>query len=141
MTLKQQRFADEYIITGNLYKSAVEAGYSEKYAKSQSHKLLENVGIKNYIDVRLAKLESEKIATQEEVLQYLTSVMRGEKTEPLLVLDGEGAQKVIEAVSNVQSRTRAAELLGKRYSMWTDKQEVTSNNVTEIVWDIPNEDV
>lgn len=141
MTLKQQRFADEYIITGNLYKSAVEAGYSEKYAKSQSHKLLENVGIKSYIDVRLAKLESEKIATQEEVLQYLTSVMRGEKTEPLLVLDGEGAQKVIEAVSNVQSRTRAAELLGKRYSMWTDKQEVTSNNVTEIVWDIPNEDV
>lgn len=141
MTLKQQRFANEYIITGNLYKSAVEAGYSEKYAKSQSHKLLENVGIKNYIDVRLAKLESEKIATQEEVLQYLTSVMRGEKTEPLLVLDGEGAQKVIEAVSNVQSRTRAAELLGKRYSMWTDKQEVTSNNVTEIVWDIPNEDV
>lgn len=141
MTLKQQRFADEYIITGNLYKSAVEAGYSEKYAKSQSHKLLENVGIKNYIDVRLAKLESEKIATQEEVLQYLTSVMRGEKTEPLLVLDGEGTQKVIEAVPNVQSRTRAAELLGKRYSMWTDKQEVTSNNVTEIVWDIPNEDV
>lgn len=141
MTLKQQRFADEYIITGNLYKSAVEAGYSEKYAKSQSHKLLENVGIKNYIDVRLAKLESEKIATQEEVLQYLTSVMRGEKTEPLLVLDGEGTQKVIQAVPNVQSRTRAAELLGKRYSMWTDKQEVTSNNVTEIVWDIPNEDV
>lgn len=141
MTLKQQRFADEYIVTGNLYKSAVEAGYSEKYAKSQSHKLLENVGIKNYIDVRLAKLESEKIATQEEVLQYLTSVMRGEKTEPLLVFDGEGTQKVIEAVSNVQSRTRAAELLGKRYSMWTDKQEVTSNNVTEIVWDIPNEDV
>lgn len=141
MTLKQQRFADEYIITGNLYKSAVEAGYSEKYAKSQSHKLLENVGIKNYIDVRLAKLESEKIASQEEVLQYLTSVMRGEKTEPLLVLDGEGTQKVIQAVPNVQSRTRAAELLGKRYSMWTDKQEVTSNNVTEIVWDIPNEDV
>lgn len=141
MTLKQQRFADEYIITGNLYKSAVEAGYSEKYAKAQSHKLLENVGIKNYIDVRLAKLESEKIATQEEVLQYLTSVLRGEKTEPLLVLDGEGTQKVIEAVPNVQSRTRAAELLGKRYSMWTDKQEVTSNNVTEIVWDIPNEDV
>lgn len=141
MTLKQQRFADEYIITGNLYKSAIEAGYSEKYAKSQSHKLLENVGIKKYIDERLAKLESEKIATQEEVLQYLTSVMRGEKTEPLLVLDGEGTQKVIAAIPNVQSRTRAAELLGKRYSMWTDKQEVTSNNVTEIVWDIPNEDV
>ena len=126
MTLKQQRFADEYIITGNFYKSAVEAGYSEKYAKSQSHKLLENVGIKNYIDERLTKLESEKIATQEEVLQYLTSVMRGEKTEPLLVLDGEGTQKVIEAVPNVQSRTRAAELLGKRYGTFTDRVDINA---------------
>ena len=126
MTLKQQRFADEYIIAGNLYKSAVEAGYSEKYAKSQSHKLLENVGIKSYIDERLAKLESEKIATQEEVLQYLTSVMRGEKTEPLLVLDGEGTQKVIQAVPNVQSRTRAAELLGKRYGTFTDRVDINA---------------
>lgn len=126
MTLKQQRFADEYIITGNFYKSAVEAGYSEKYAKSQSHKLLENVGIKNYIDERLAKLESEKIATQEEVLQYLTSVMRGEKTEPLLVLDGEGTQKVIEAVPSVQSRTKAAELLGKRYGTFTDRVDINA---------------
>ena len=126
MTLKQQRFADEYIITGNLYKSAVKAGYSEKYAKSQSHKLLDNVGIKSYIDERLAKLESEKIATQEEVLQYLTSVMRGEKTEPLLVLDGEGTQKVIQAVPNVQSRTRAAELLGKRYGTFTDRVDINA---------------
>ena len=126
MTLKQQRFADEYIITGNLYKSAVEAGYSENYAKAQSHKLLENVGIKNYIDERLAKLESEKIATQEEVLQYLTSVMRGEKTEPLLVLDGEGTQKVIQVVPNVQSRTRAAELLGKRYGTFTDRVDINA---------------
>ena len=126
MTLKQQRFADEYIITGNLYKSAVKAGYSEKYAKAQSHKLLENVGIKSYIDERLAKLESEKIATQEEVLQYLTSVMRGEKTEPLLVLDGEGTQKVIQAVPNVQSRTRAAELLGKRYGTFTDRVDINA---------------
>lgn len=126
MTLKQQRFADEYIITGNLYKSAVKAGYSEKYAKSQSHKLLENVGIKSYINERLAKLESEKIATQEEVLQYLTSVLRGEKTEPLLVLDGEGTQKVIEAVPNVQSRTRAAELLGKRYGTFTDRVDINA---------------
>ena len=126
MTLKQQRFADEYIITGNFYKSAVEAGYSEKYAKSQSHKLLENVGIKNYIDERLAKLESEKIATQEEVLQYLTSVMRGEKTDPVLVLDGEGTQKVIEAVPSVQSRTKAAELLGKRYGTFTDRVDINA---------------
>lgn len=126
MTLKQQRFADEYIITGNATQSAIKAGYSSKYANTNANKLLQNTTIKNYIDVRLAKLESEKIATQEEVLQYLTSVMRGEKTEPLLVLDGEGTQKVIQAVPNVQSRTRAAELLGKRYGTFTDCVDINA---------------
>lgn len=126
MTLKQQRFADEYIITGNATQSAVKAGYSSKYANTNANKLLQNTTIKNYIDERLAKLESEKIATQEEVLQYLTSVMRGEKTEPLLVLDGEGTQKVIQAVPNVQSRTRAAELLGKRYGTFTDRVDINA---------------
>ena len=48
LTLKQQRFADEYIISGNLYKSAIAAGYSMNYAKAQSSKLLENVGIKHH---------------------------------------------------------------------------------------------
>lgn len=126
MTLKQQRFADEYIITGNATQSAIKAGYSSKYANTNANKLLQNTTIKNYIDERLAKLESEKIATQEEVLQYLTSVMRGEKTEPLLVLDGEGTQKVIQAVPNVQSRTRAAELLGKRYGTFTDRVDINA---------------
>ena len=126
MTLKQQRFADEYIITGNATQSAIKAGYSSKYANTNANKLLQNTTIKNYIDVRLAKLESEKIATQKEVLQYLTSVMRGEKTEPLLVLDGEGTQKVIQAVPNVQSRTRAAELLGKRYGTFTDRVDINA---------------
>ena len=126
LTLKQKKFADEYIISGNAMKSAIEAGYSKEYARSRSHEMLENVGIKSYIDERLAKLESKKIATQEEVLQYLTSVMRGEKTEPLLVLDGEGTQKVIEAVPSVQSRTKAAELLGKRYGTFTDRVDINA---------------
>nr|DAV42049.1 MAG TPA: Terminase small subunit [Caudoviricetes sp.] len=126
LTLKQKKFADEYIISGNIEQSAINAGYSANYARSQSHKLLANVGIKSYIDERLAKLESEKIATQEEVLQYLTSVMRGEKTESLLVLDGEGTQKVIEMVPNVQARTRAAELLGKRYGTFTDRVDINA---------------
>lgn len=126
MTLKQQRFADEYIITGNATQAAIKAGYSKKTARAIANENLMKPYIKEYIDERLAKLESEKIATQEEVLQYLTSVMRGEKTEPLLVLDGEGTQKVIQAVPNVQSRTRAAELLGKRYGTFTDRVDINA---------------
>ena len=124
LTLKQQRLADEYIISGSAYQSAITAGYSENYAKGNVVKLLENVSVKSYIDEKLAELQSQKVADQQEVLEYLTSVMRGEKTEPLLVLDGEGTQKVINAVPPVQARTKAAELLGKRYRLFTDKVEL-----------------
>lgn len=126
MTLKQQRFADEYIITANATQAAIKAGYSKKTAKVIGNENLTKPYIKKYIDERLAQLESEKIATQEEVLQYLTSVMRGEEMEPLLVLNGEGTQKVIEAVPSVQSRTKAAELLGKRYGTFTDRVDINA---------------
>ncbi|MEE0355778.1 MAG: terminase small subunit [Streptococcus lutetiensis] len=134
LTLKQQRFADEYIISGNAYQSAITAGYSENYAKGNVVKLLENVSVKSYIDEKLAELQSQKVADQQEVLEYLTSVMRGEKTEPLLVLDGEGTQKVVNAVPPVQARTKAAELLGKRYRLFTDKVELDAT-VEQVVFE------
>ena len=124
LSIKQKRFADEYIISGNAYQSAIEAGYSEKYAKADSHKLLEKTGIKSYIAERMAEIDNKKIADQQEVLEYLTSVMRGEVTEPLTVLDGDGYQRVIDASPSVATRNKAAELLGKRYRIFTEKQEV-----------------
>ena len=79
-------------------------------------------------------MQSQKVADQQEILEYLTSVMRGEKTEPLLVLDGEGTQKVINAVPPVQARTKAAELLGKRYRLFTDKVELDAT-VEQVVFE------
>ncbi|MEY8539913.1 terminase small subunit [Streptococcus alactolyticus] len=134
LTLKQQRFADEYIISGNATDAAVKAGYSKNYANTNASKLLQNTTIKSYIDEKLAELQSQKVADQQEVLEYLTSVMRGEKTEPLLVLDGEGTQKVINAVPPVQARTKAAELLGKRYRLFTDKVELDAT-VEQVVFE------
>lgn len=125
MTLKQQRFADEYIITGNATKSALKAGYSSKYTNTNANKLLQNTTISKYIQERLAVLESEKIATQDEVLQYLTSVMRGEQTEKILVSEGaEYGQAIKDIDVGAKDRIKAAELLGKRYKLWTDKSEV-----------------
>ena len=90
LNLKQQAFVDEYIKTGTAYQSAIRAGYSEKYAKSSSHKLLENVGIKAEIDKRMEKLKKDSIADQDEILQYLTSVLRGEVTDQELIPIGIG---------------------------------------------------
>jgi phage terminase small subunit len=138
-TEKQRRFADEYIITGNITVAAIKAGYSKNYANSQGYKLLENVGIKNYIDERLEELKSQKVADQQEIMEFLTSVIRGEVSEPTLVLNGGGYQKVVNLVPPVNVRKAAAVDLGKRYAMWTDKQQV--ENITPVfVEDVPDED-
>lgn len=124
MTLKQQRFADEYIITGNATQAAIKAGYSKKTAKVIANENLTKPYIKKYIDGRLAQLESEKIASQQEVLSYLSSVMRGEMTEQTLRSVGESGQVIAEIDVGAKDRIKAAELLGKRYKLWTDKSEV-----------------
>ncbi|WP_369040753.1 terminase small subunit [Staphylococcus epidermidis] len=139
LTVKQQRFADEYIRTGNAYQSAINAGYSKTYAKGNVVKLLENVSVKSYIDKRLEELKKESIAEQNEILQYLTSVMRGEMTEQTLVGQGEGYQEIDNIDVGAKDRIKAAELLGKRYRMWTEKIEAEVTTPT-FVNDVPEDD-
>lgn len=127
LTLKQQHFADEYIISGNATQSAINAGYSKKYAATNTDKLLKNTNIKNYIDERLKELEDKAIAKQEEVLQYLTSVMRGEHEEEVLYGMGEGMQGKTHIEVSAKDRIKAAELLGKRYRLFTDKVELDAD--------------
>lgn len=139
LTLKQKQFADEYIRTGNAYQSAVNVGYSEKYAKARSHKMLENVGINQYIDENLEIIQKESIAEADEIMRYLTRVLRGEEKEEILVYVGDGMQEIQTIQPSAKDRIKAAELLGKRYRMWTDKHEVEI--ATPIfIDDVPEED-
>lgn len=139
LTVKQQAFADFYIETGNAYQSAIKAGYSESYARGNVVKLLENVSVKAYIDEQMKKLQSERVADQQEILEFLTSVIRGEVDEPVPILDGGGYQKVVNLQPNVQTRRAAAVDLGKRYAMWTEKQQV-ENITPTFVNDVPEDD-
>lgn len=132
LSIKQKRFADEYIISGNATQSAIIAGYSKKYAATNTDKLLKNTNIKNYIDERLKELEDKAIAKQEEVLKYLTSVMRGEHEEEVLYGIGEGVQSTRHVEVGAKDRIKAAELLGKRYGTWTDKVDANINLPTII---------
>lgn len=133
LTIKQNKFADEYIKTGNAYQSALNAGYSENYAKNATKFLLENNGqISSYIEERMKKLESKTIANQTEILQFLTRIVRGEEKEEVLVNVGNFEQEKQEIKISAKDRIKAAELLGKRYGSWTDKQEVDINLPTFI---------
>lgn len=132
MTERQKIFADHYIISLNAtesYKKAYPKIKNIKTAEVNGSKLLRNTKVKAYIDEQLEKLKSERVADQQEVLEFLTSVMRGEVTEPLLVLDGEGYQRVIEAKPSVATRRASAVDLGKRYGLFVDRQEITQRVV------------
>ncbi len=125
LTAKQKIFCDEYIISLNATQAAIKAGYSKKTARKIAAENLTKPVIQNYISERMKQKESSLIATQDEVLQYLTSVLRGESqtTDILLVGMGDGYQEVqeVEKKPSEKDRLKAAELLGKRYGLYTDK--------------------
>lgn len=124
MNERQRRFCDEYIISGNATQAAIAAGYSSKYANTNAQKLLQNTTIKAYIEGQLERLHNEKTAAGQEVLEYLTSVMRGESASHVLAMCGDGCQEVIAKPPDEKERLKAAELLGKRFGLFKESLTV-----------------
>jgi phage terminase small subunit len=127
LTLKQKAFADYYIQTGNATESAIKAGYSKKTAGVIGDENLKKPYIKKYIEERLEQISSDRIADAKEVMEYLTAVMRGQTLSEIVVVEGCGdgcsEARRIDKAPDEKERIKAAELIGKRYSMWTDKVE------------------
>lgn len=158
MNERQRRFADEYIITGSVYQSAINAGYSENYAKARAHELLVNVGVSEYIQKRMEELQDEKILTQKQILVMLSEIASGQAMETVVVTTKVAELKfdpiskksvkvyneipqLVEYPTKNSDRNKALELLGKRYSMWTDKQDITQKTIEIKVgeWDADEE--
>lgn len=127
MTAKQQRFCDEYLIDLNATQAAIRAGYSRKTARQAGAENMTKPVIKEYIKARMDEKESELIADQDEVLKYLTSVMRGQSRSSVVVVESAGdftsQAREMEKAPDEKERLKAAELLGKRYGLYTDKVE------------------
>lgn len=109
LTEKERIFADEYIKTTNATQSAIKAGYAENSASVTGSKMLRKPKVRQYIDAVMSERSKNTIATADEVLQYLTRVMNGEEKDAF-GLD-----------VSVADKTKAAELLGKRHMLFTDK--------------------
>lgn len=126
MTAKQKRFCDEYLIDLNATQAAIRAGYSKKTANRIGTENLSKPVIKQYIDERMAEKDKELIAEQDEVLKFLTSVMRGKELDE---------RKFVNEIGDLESynikvqanQIKAAELLGKAYGLYKDKVDVDSD--------------
>jgi phage terminase small subunit len=131
VTDRQRKFADEYIIDCNAtraYKAAYPNVRKDTVARANGSRLLANADIKTYIDDRLEKISDEKIASAVEVMEYLTSVMRGESKASVVVVEGYGdgysEAKILEKTPDEKERLKAAEMLGRRFGLFTDKVSV-----------------
>lgn len=139
LTEKQKQFCDFYIETLNATEAALKAGYSSRTARFIGSENLTKPHIQNYIDQRLKELESRRIADAKEVLEYLTAVMRGEEEETVIVGGEFGIEKVKKEPS-IRERNKAAELLGKRYALFTEKVDIEGTLGVQIIDDIPDDD-
>lgn len=126
MTKKEKMFVDAYVndIKRNQTAAAIAAGYSEKTAPQAASRLMKKDEIKQAIDERLKELHEQNTAQANEVIEFLTAVMRGENVDNIPIFVGDGFQKLTEGKPPAKDRLRAAEMLGKYYALFTDKLNV-----------------
>ena len=134
MTEKQKRFCDEYLIDCNAtraYKAVYKNIKNDGVARRNGSRLLTNADIKKYIAARMEEIHDEKTADAQEVIEYLSAVLRGESTAQEIVVVGTGdgcsKAKTVEKAPSEKERLKAAELLGKRYALFTDKVEMDTD--------------
>ena len=119
LTEKQKQFCLEYIVDLNATQAAIRAGYSEDTAKVQGCRLLTNANVQDYLAELMQNKQKSTIATADEVLEYLTRVVRNEEVEEITA---KASGMLIDCnTAKLSDRTRAAELLAKRYALLTDK--------------------
>lgn len=121
LTERQRRFAEWYLQLGNASEAAEKAGFKRSYAQGAKRQ----PAVRAYMNERLKQAQEKNIASADEVLEFLTEVMRGE-------IDGERPEK------NSSPRMRAAELLGKRLGIFSDVSSVLKQELPSVVDDIPN---
>ena len=147
MTEKQKKFADEYLIDLNAtraYKVAYPNVKKDAAARTNGSRLLTNANIQKYISERLEEIHNQKTADAQEVIEYLTSVLRGESRAEEIVVEGIGdgcsEARTMRKAPSEKDRLRAAELLGKRYGLYTDKVDVSADMDLNISVDYGDDD-
>ena len=142
LTIKQKAFADYYIELGNATEAYIKAGYKaskREIAEVEGCKLLRNPKVETYLKDREKQIEDDSIAKAKEVLAFLSSSLRGEVVEEVVTtetVDGMIKPVILKKQISAKDRIKAAELLGKRYALFTEKVDLEGNVGVTIIDDI-----
>lgn len=147
LSLKQKKFADEYIISGNATKSAIEAGYSKKTAESIGSRLLRNVKVSGYISKRTQEVFEERAMSVAEALAISASIARGEiqqgqtkKNVKVYVGDQVEEETVTETeyqfTPTIEERQRSLDHILKVNGAYLDRKEIDVTGMVQFIDDI-----
>lgn len=132
LTDQQKKFIEEYLIDMNgtrAYRAAYPSVKKNETAAALASRLLTKAKVKKAIEPILENMSSDRMATATEVMEYLTSVMRGDSSAEIVVVEGLGdgvsEARRFKKAPDEKERLRAAELLGKRFGLFKDKVEVS----------------
>ena len=123
LTERQRKFVELYLQLGNAAEAAEQAGFKRSYAQGA----MRQSAVRAYMNERLDEARRRDVALANEVLEYLTKVMRGE-------IEGEKPER------NSSPRMKAAELLGKRLGVFNEVNDLFRQAAPMIVDDIPEVD-
>ncbi|WP_314330583.1 terminase small subunit [Abiotrophia defectiva] len=147
LSLRQKKFADEYIISGNATKSAIEAGYSKKTAESIGSRLLRNVKVSEYISKRTQEVFEERAMSVAEALAISASIARGEiqqgqtkKSVKVYVGDQVEEETVTETeyqfTPTIEERQRSLDHILKVNGAYLDRKEIDVTGMVQFIDDI-----
>lgn len=138
LTPKQKKFIEEFLFLRNIVKSAERAGYS--CARISGNETMRIPAVKKAIEdiqLQLAMLDADKIATPQEVLRFFTSIMRGDTPEEVVVIEGKGKgisqARLLNKIPDMKDRIKAGKLIGQGYGLFTENVKADINVTPTII--------
>lgn len=138
LNIKQQRFADEYIKSGNATDAYVKAGYSKNKANTNATKLLQNTTIKKYIKERIEQAQEESLMGITEALAISASIARGEPQQAYSkrydhLTDEVDRETTYTITPDFEERQRSIDHILKVHGAYLDRKEINATITPEFI--------
>lgn len=129
LTTKQQKFVDEYIVSGNATQAAIKAGYSKRTARKIGQENLTKPDIKAALNDKMLEIESQKIGDAKEVLEFYFRVLRGEETEEVPMSTADSVITVTKTPS-IKDKVSVAKEIMKRFPLYDPMEKQKLKKLT-----------
>lgn len=129
LTSKQQKFVNEYIISGNATQAAIKAGYSKRTARKIGQENLTKPDIKAVLNDKMFEIESQKIGDAKEVLEFYFRVLRGEETEEVPMSTADSVITVTKTPS-IKDKVSVAREIMKRFPLYDPMEKQKLKKLT-----------